>query len=486
VTEGPGGRGQRAGSHGSGAHDDPSSPAPQRPARRRALFLFVLTFVTYAWFFGGGGWNQNAHFDLTRALVERQTFHIDGYRVNSGDIGWSNVSGAWHAYSNKPPGLPFLAAIPYAALYSLERAFHIPIDSWLWMTINVYLLTLIVCASCGAGIAVLLFLWARRHVDDRSAIGVALIGAFGTIVLPYSTLFFSPVPAAFFLLLAFVVIDDRPALAGAAAGIAGMCFYICIPAAAVLAIAARRNAWKFVLAGLPFGVLLAWYHTVCFGAPWRTSLESAQNFTERGLLLGLFRNSPTRAALWGLTFSEYRGLFFVSPVLLLALLGAWRMRRRRDVAVILSIFAIFLLLVASFNGWEGGSSFGPRHILPAIPLLVLPLTFVRGRWLIAPAIFSVAINLLATAIDPSPPGGIQRPVRDFYLPQREVSINRQSVDELLPNHLYRQGSRQSHWASFNLGELVFGAGSRASIAPIVLWMVVGSALALKRSRDSQL
>ena len=440
--------------------------------RRLAVGIFVLTFVTYAWFFGGGGWNQNAHFDLTRALVERQTFHIDGYRVNSGDIAWSNVSGQWHAYSNKPPGLPFLAAIPYAAIYHLERALHVPLDSWKWMTINVYLLTLIVVAPCGAGIAVLLFRWARRRVDASQAVLIALTGAFGTIVLPYSQLFFSPVPAAFFLLLAYVVLDERPWLAGAAAGVAGLCFYICIPAAAVLVIAARRNAWKLIVAGLPFGALLAWYHTVCFGAPWRTSLETAQNFTEKGLLLGLFRTYPTRQALWGLTFSEYRGLFFVSPVLLLAVVGLFRMRRR-DAAIVISVFAIFLLLVASFNGWEGGGSFGPRHILPAIPLLVLPLAFVRARWLILPAVVSVAINLLATAMDASPPGGIQRPIRDFYLTKREVSINQQSVDELLPNHLYKPGSTESEWASFNLGEFALGAGNPWSVAPIVLWMVGG-------------
>ena len=444
--------------------------------RKLAVGLFLLTFVTYAWFFGGGGWNQNAHFDLTRALVERQTFHIDGYRVNTGDIGWSNVSGEWHAYSNKPPGLPFLAAIPYAALYHLERALHLPVDSWLWMTINVYVLTLLVVATSGAGIAVLLFRWAVRRAEAHrsTAVLVALIGAFGTIVLPYSTLFFSPVPAAFFLLLAFTLLDERPALAGAAAGIAGLCFYICIPAAAVLAIAAKRKAWKFILAGLPFGALLAWYHTVCFGAPWRTSLETAQNFTERGLFLGLFRTYPTKLALWGLTFSEYRGLFFVSPVLLLAFIGLWRMKRR-DAAIVLSIFAIFLLMVASFNGWEGGSSFGPRHILPAIPFLVLPLAFVRMRWLLAPAVLSVAVNLLATAIDASPPGGIQRPLRDFYLTKEAVSINQQSVDELLPNHLYQPGSKESEWASFNLGEFALGAGNRWSVLPIALWMLLGGA-----------
>ena len=455
--------------------------------RRLAVGLFLLTFVTYAWFFGGGGWNQNAHFDLTRALVERQTFHIDGYRVNTGDIGWSNVSGEWHAYSNKPPGLPFLAAIPYFAMYHLERALHVPLDSWLWMTVNVYVLTLLVVATCGAGIAVLLFRWAVRRAEARrsTAVLVALIGAFGTIVLPYSTLFFSPVPAAFFLLLAFYLLDERPALAGAAAGMAGLCFYLCIPAAAVLACGAglqpgkrraeaRHHIWKFILAGLPFGAILAWYHTVCFGAPWRTSLETAQNFTERGLFLGLFRTYPTGFALWGLTFSEYRGLFFVSPVLLLALVGLWKMKRR-DAAIVLSVFAIFLLMVASFNGWEGGSSFGPRHILPAIPFLVLPLAFVRPRWLLVPFVVSCALNLMATAIDASPPGGIQRPFRDFYLTKDEVSINQQSVDELLPNHLYKPGSKESEWASFNLGEFALGAGNPWSVLPVALWILLGSA-----------
>src|SRR5437764_258172 len=54
--------------------------------RRLAIGLFVLTFVSYAYFFGGGGWNQNANFDLTRALVERHTFAIDAYAHNTGDV----------------------------------------------------------------------------------------------------------------------------------------------------------------------------------------------------------------------------------------------------------------------------------------------------------------------------------------------------------------------------------------------------------------
>jgi hypothetical protein len=485
------------------------------PARRTAVGLFVLTFVTYAWFFGGGGWNQNAHFDLTRALVERQTFHIDGYRVNTGDISWSPVSGQWHAYSNKPPGLPLLAAIPYAAISSVERAMHRSLDDWFVMTLNMYLLTVIVCATAGAGIAVLTFRWARRmDAPPGLAVLTAIAGAFGTIVLPYSTVFFSPVPAAFFLLLAFVLLDERPVLAGAAAGVAGMCYYLCIPAAAILAagvfVRSRPKAMRFVAAGLPFGVILAIYHTVCFGAPWRTSLTFAQNFTEGELLLGLFRNYPTKVALWGLTFSEYRGLFFVSPVLLLACVGAGVMIRRpalrRDVVMIAAIALMMLVLMASFSGWEGGGSFGPRHLLPALPLLVLPLAFLRGRALVALTLaltlVSVAVNLVATAVDVSPAGGIRRPLRDFYLPVfrtgripdetlavmgatdaevGKVSVNRQAVDELTPHRVRPRGSHESEWASFNLGEFLFGAGSRTSVLPIVLWMVGGSVLLATRA-----
>src|SRR5437660_1631778 len=54
--------------------------------RQLAFWLFVLTFVTYAYFQAGGGWNQNSQFDLTRAIVERHTFAIDAYASNTGDV----------------------------------------------------------------------------------------------------------------------------------------------------------------------------------------------------------------------------------------------------------------------------------------------------------------------------------------------------------------------------------------------------------------
>jgi hypothetical protein len=487
-----------------------------RRDRRLAIGIFALLFVTYAWFFGGGGWNQNAHFDLTRAMVERQTFHIDGYRVNTGDISWSPQA---HAYSNKPPGMPFLAAIPYWVLHKIESARFLPYDGWYWMTVNVYVLQLAVCATTGAGLAVLMFLWARRraNVSQRMALFVALIGGFATIVFPYSTAFFSPVPAAFFLMLGLLLLDDRPALAGAAVGISGVCFYYGILAAGIMAVAllirSRRALLLFIAGGLPFGALLAWYHTVCFGAPWKTSLSVATNFTHKGLFLGLFASYPTKAGLWGLTFSEYRGLFYVSPVLLLAFVGMFGMIRKRvllrDLAIIVTTSTVFLLLTSSFNGWDGGGSFGPRHILPAVPLLALPIVFLRGRALIAVAVVltvvSASIQFLATAVDPTPPGGIPDPIGMYYVPLfrtgripaetmplaytkydrlGKVAVNVQAVDELVPHWQHPPGSRESTWASFNLGEFIFGPGSRTSVLPIALWMIFGSALLVRTARTA--
>ncbi|HEY8134001.1 MAG TPA: hypothetical protein VII12_19150, partial [Thermoanaerobaculia bacterium] len=85
--------------------------------RQLAVRLFLLTFVIYAYFQAGGGWNQNSQFDLTRAIVERHTLAIDAYASNTGDI--SQYNG--HVYTNKAPGLSFIGAIPYALLYPFEH-----------------------------------------------------------------------------------------------------------------------------------------------------------------------------------------------------------------------------------------------------------------------------------------------------------------------------------------------------------------------------
>ena len=70
----------------------------------------------YLYFFQGGGWNQNSHFDTMRALVEEGSPSITSFASNTGDIGVFKG----RVYANKAPGLAYLGAPLYFVLYRGE------------------------------------------------------------------------------------------------------------------------------------------------------------------------------------------------------------------------------------------------------------------------------------------------------------------------------------------------------------------------------
>src|SRR3981189_769254 len=85
--------------------------APSPLLRRRALLISATVFISYAYFYQGGGWNQNSRFDLVRAMVERGTLRIDAYHENTQDKAYYQG----HYYSDKAPGVALLA-LPAAAI----------------------------------------------------------------------------------------------------------------------------------------------------------------------------------------------------------------------------------------------------------------------------------------------------------------------------------------------------------------------------------
>jgi len=461
-----------------------------RADRNIAAGLFVLAAVTFGWFYGGAGWNQDAHFDLTRALVERQTLSIDGYESNTGDVS-HGVNG--HTFINKAPGVSFLAAAPYAAVFAAKKALGAPIepmtrtDCWIvsWLT----------CGLCGAFIGPLLYVHGRRRMaaTPLAALCVSLCIVFGTIVFPYSTMLFAHVPAALFLLLAVTLLDDHPAAAGVAAGIAACCFYVCAAAAIILAVMAmihsRRSVLRFVIGGLPFAILLGIYQWLCFGSPFRTAVEASTSFTENGLLFGVLR-IPRLDALYGLSFSPYRGLFFTAPVLLFSFIGLIMMRRRRERYAVVLIAATFFIVLAAFNGWNGGCAFGPRYLLPIVPLLgipmfaaaALPSQIFRVTW-IAAAITSVFFSFVATATDPMPCPDVPHPISRYLMPAFFTGRIPENTRRAFPWYTtVRVDKIELPRDSGNLGELLFGRRKRASLMPIALWLAAGTALLLRAAR----
>lgn len=480
------------------------------PDRRIAAGIFLLTFVTYAYFFGGSGFNQNATFDLTRAIVEQRSLSIDRYASNTGDISFYEG----RVYSNKAPGTSFLAAVPYAFLYVIERLSGIDADDPLVLTLNLYLCTVAVCGTSGALLAMLLFLEARRReIPKRWALAISLIVAFGTPVFAYSTMLFVHVPSAAFVLLSFLAITgrrSRPLAAGFWIGLAGLLNYLCIPLALIFALTllvrTRRMAdlGRFLVGGLPFAVLLAAYQLAAFGAIHRTSVATTNPaFLTEGAWLGVIK-APSGEAFAGITISPYRGLLYISPILLLALIGVWlswrhRWLERSTIVCIVASSGYMLLANSSFNGWHGGYTIGPRYLIPIIPLLGLFLFAMARRlklmWIVLGGL-SVVLNFAATVVDPQPPDILRDPLGHYALPallfgavnpQDEsvpvwisqfyaghVGTNRVAADEILPFKKHPPGSPAGEWASFNLGEILFEAGSAASLIPILIWMIGGA------------
>src|ERR1700756_5856400 len=87
-----------------------SPPSPEKSsAIKAAILVGVVSLFSFIYFYEGGGWNQNSRFDLLRAIVERHTLQIDAYHQNTGD----KAHFAGHYYSDKAPGLVFLA-VPFA------------------------------------------------------------------------------------------------------------------------------------------------------------------------------------------------------------------------------------------------------------------------------------------------------------------------------------------------------------------------------------
>jgi hypothetical protein len=458
--------------------------------RRIAEWLFLLTFVAAAFFHGGAGWNQNAAFDLTRAVVERHTFAIDDYAANTGDRSFANG----HVYANKAPALSFLAAIPYALLHAILGTPRNAIG----LAAAAYLCTLLTVGIFAALIPSLLYLRARRDgIDATWAAAVALIIAFATELLPYSTLMMVAVPSGALILIAFVARNDIAA--GFAAALAVAMNYVCAPALVILGIAPRQRSWRYLAGAAAPLIALAVYQRLCFGGFFTNSVTKTDpRFLTKGAALGVFR-LPSLEALYGITLSPYRGLFFFAPVLLLALVPLVRER------AIAAISLVFIAANVCFNGWEGGFGVGARYLVPLIPLWGIALMRAKPRKLVvALGALSFAINFTAVAVDPQPSATIPRPLTQYLMPllirgrfspdvpitppwsaatfTGHTSVNRMAHDEAIVFQRHAPGSPESEWSSFNLAEPFFGAGDARSLIPIVVLVGAAAAAILARAR----
>jgi len=334
-------------------------------------------------------------------------------------------------FSDKAPGSIFIAAAAYGLLKvsGLSKGLSPNLIRYV-----VKALVLGIAAIIAFGYMVRLLKEGSEHFPLHLA-GVAYI--LSAPVFAYYILYFGHGLAAAFVLVALVfLLRDAPGtldvfVAGALFGLASAVEYpvVVLGLWAALLIGKRwKNLALYAVAVLLFGAVpIAIYNWFCFGSPFSFGYsEVFFPYYQRRMAQGLFGFTyPKLSALWLLTFSPARGLFLWAPAFLVGFaglfLGALRDagRRKRYIWSFVG-FIIYLLLFSAFHEPSGGAAFGPRHLLPALPLLALgwPAFWSCGRSfaraLLGLWIVGAVIALLFVGTEPLLPMRIRNPVVEFY------------------------------------------------------------------------
>ncbi|MFT5059517.1 MAG: hypothetical protein ACI89E_002302, partial [Planctomycetota bacterium] len=123
---------------------------------------------------------------------------------------------------------------------------------------------------------------------------------------------------------------------------------------------------------------------------------------------GLFGGDP-RDALLGLLVSPSKGLLWMAPGLLLLGHGMHRAHQERETGIlwVLVITALAVIVpVLGLVGWHGAWSYGPRYILPALPLLWVLASYGFQRSSVDPRMRPAAWGLLGFGLLTQVPGAL--------------------------------------------------------------------------------
>ncbi|NNE42929.1 MAG: hypothetical protein HKN12_01860 [Gemmatimonadetes bacterium] len=164
-----------------------------------------------------------------------------------------------------------------------------------------------------------------------------------------------------------------------------------------------RRAGLFAAGLAPLVALALFYNVYRWGGPFATGYLQTEH---RYLAL-------QTEGFVGLLLSPGRGFFWFSPVLLLAFPGFRRLwTARRVEAIGIALFAgAYVGFLGFVTVWNGDWTWGPRHLLPIVPVVALAMApaLEPGRWRRAVGIPLVAVSVLVQLV------GISVNYETYYL-----------------------------------------------------------------------
>jgi len=179
-----------------------------------------------------------------------------------------------------------------------------------------------------------------------------------------------------------------------------------------------------------------------------------ENRFQQGMSQGFMGlHFPSLTNTYHITFDPKFGLFWQSPVLLLGAVGLFlAIKERRFLAeAAVSAFAIgaFVAMNGGYYLWWGGSAFGPRFLIPALPFFVVLLALLPASltWLIG------TLGTLSFAQMLIPLLGQIQPTKFAYRPQRRLFFVAEApfegfsllYDYGIPQIMRQQAEGKSPW-----------------------------------------
>lgn len=341
----------------------------------------------------------------------------EGYRALS--LAFSKSNSSSPVYTDKAPMSSFLGIPAYIIADKLGAQNHDSADNLskgaltndyieisTETSLKQFLMVLTVSIIPSTLLIVLIYRHLRRHVSPTLSLFSTVIAGCGTLLLVYSPTLLGATTAAFFGFLSYYLkeSDREGQKISLLAGISGAFAYsteyyaaiIPISIALLLLYEKNINDLKNYTLGLIIGSLpLMFYHWSITGNP-ITPLIATSDYIAPGVIeVGCnyydlcYSANPNQKIILGsvlsverianiafrLLFYPARGLFFYSPVLLIALPGFYYLYNidKEKGALFFLIFVAFLMFNASRLNWLAGISFGPRYLVVALPFLILPL-----------------------------------------------------------------------------------------------------------------
>ena len=374
------------------------------------LLAIILTLATI-YFYQDPQSNGASRLDATRAIVERGNFQIDTFLK---EPYWGAIDKAFykgHYYTDKAIGTSLFAVLPYWILYKYAALVGMELSSTL---IKHWLTTLIIGASFVINGIFLYKITQLISPNSAKAFIATLAISLGTMLWPFSEVYYGHVPAAMFLTIAFYCLfslKETPDViswgkffgAGLALGFAYITDYttaliiagLMVYAIYILRKQSRLNFFRygffgFIGALIPLSFMFAYNFSV-YGNIFAISyVNEASVVLQQGpdtRLIGYIA-LPNLSTLYHISFDPKFGLFWQSPVLILAFVGYFlaiktKLFQAETWLSIYSVASIFIMNAGLWTWW-GGSTFGPRYLIVALPFFIIPLMLVPDSlmWLL--------------------------------------------------------------------------------------------------------